>query len=51
MNDFTFFKQASKNIRNASAPSKRTVQTILDYSKTVQVKKMSNRKVLFFINN
>jgi len=51
MNDITFFKQKIRNIRNKQTPSKRTIQTILDYSKTVQVKKMDNRKVFFFMNN
>jgi len=51
MNDFTFLKYASKNTRTASVPSKRTIQTILDYSKAVQVKKLRNCKVYFFMNN
>ena len=50
MNHFTSFKQTLKNSQN-TAPSKRTVQNILDYSKTVQIKKTNNCRVFFFMNN
>ena len=51
MNDFTFLKQASKHTHPTPAPSKQAIQNILNYSKAVQVKKISNFRVFFFMNN
>jgi hypothetical protein len=51
MSNFTFLKQASKNSYATPTPSKQAVQNILNYSKAVQVKKISDFRVFFFMNN
>ncbi|MDR1180931.1 MAG: hypothetical protein LBL13_03000 [Bacteroidales bacterium] len=51
MNDFTFSKTREKKVRNVLTPSKQAIQNILNYSKTMQVKKIANYGSLFFMNN
>ena len=52
MHDFTLSKKTSDNINLIQTrPSKRRIQNILDYSKTMQVKSTKHSGILFFMNN
>jgi len=51
MENFTFYKQPTKNIFNDLLPSKRVIQNILNYSKALQVKRTAAFGLLVFINN
>jgi hypothetical protein len=50
MNNFISSKTTT-DVRNTSLPSKRVIQNILNYSKTMQIKKIANYGVLVFVNN
>ena len=52
MNNYTYFKQTPRNLYNTPIPSKRVIENILNYSKTMQAKRNTGyRRVLFFMNN
>ena len=49
--DFTFYKQQTKYLFNDFVPSKRVIQNILNYSKSMQVKKTVALGLVIFFNN
>jgi hypothetical protein len=51
MEDFTFYKQPTRNIFKDMLPSQRAIQNILNYSKALQVKKTASLGLLVFFNN
>jgi len=51
MENFTFYKQPTKNLFKDLVPSKRVIQNILNYSKAMQVKKTPSLGLLIYFNN
>jgi hypothetical protein len=51
MENFTFYKQSERNQYSDLVPSKRVIENILNYSRAMQVKKMSPLGLLVFFNN
>jgi len=51
MNDFIFYKQPTRNTFEELVPSRRVIENILNYSRSMQVQNTPDLGLLVFFNN